>query len=268
MADNNDFAMGYAMGNDNSRGCGNGGYGWGGGMGEWIFGLIALGIFAGDGNGGGLFGGRNNGGNGALTRIDLSLNNLDSAVRGVQQGLCDGFYAMANNINALGMSVMQGFNGVDKSVCQLGYQTQSGFNALANQLSSCCCETQRSIDGIKYQMATDTCNVIQSTHNDTDRIIARLDAMESARKDELIAKQAAEIQALRFDKSQTAQNGYIDAVVNAAVARLQPPQPVPSYPVPAPYPYCLPVNSGYYGNGGYYGGCGNNGGCCGGNSCC
>lgn len=220
MADSNDFAMGYAMGNDNSRGCGNGGYGWGGGMGEWIFGLIALGLFVGDGNGG-LFGGRNNGSNGALTRIDLSLNNLDGAVRGVQQGLCDGFYAMANNINSLGMSVMQGFHGVDNAVCQLGYQTQSGLNALANQLSSCCCETQRSIDGIKYQMATDTCNIIQSTHNDTDRIIARLDAMENARKDELIAKQAAEIQALRFQQSQTAQNGYIDAIGNSIVARLQ-----------------------------------------------
>lgn len=48
MADNNDFAMGYAMGNDNSKG-NNGGWGYGaGGMwGEWIFAIIILAMFAG-----------------------------------------------------------------------------------------------------------------------------------------------------------------------------------------------------------------------------
>lgn len=47
----------------------------------------------------------------------------------------------------------------------------------------------------------------------------------------------AENQTLRFQASQTAQNGFIDAVGNTIVAQLRQPQPVPAYTVPAPYPY-------------------------------
>ena len=48
--------------------------------------------------------------NGVLTRADLSsgfsFNNLENAVRGIQQGICDSTYALNN-------SIMQGFHGVD-----------------------------------------------------------------------------------------------------------------------------------------------------------
>ena len=79
--------------------------------------------------------------------------------------------------------------------------------------------------------------------------------METARLQEKLAEQQAEIQNLRLAASQSAQNGYIDAIGNSIVARLKPPTPQPSYLVPAPYPYC--------GN--------NNNNCCGGNwnnGCC
>ena len=93
--------------------CNNGGYGFGGGFGEMLIAMIMLFLFpmffGGGMFGGGMWGGMGgwgNGGmmaaaNGALTRADLcsefNFNGLENAVRGVTQGLCDGFYAMQNS---------------------------------------------------------------------------------------------------------------------------------------------------------------------------
>ena len=110
----------------NSGNCGNG---WGGGFGEMLIAMIMLFLFPMffGGFGGGMWGGMGgwgNGGmmaaaNGALTRADLcsefNFNGLENAVRGVTQGLCDGFYAMQNSINGLGMNVMQGFSQAELS---------------------------------------------------------------------------------------------------------------------------------------------------------
>ena len=93
-------------GTANSNGNNNG---WGGDGAWWI---IVLFLFM-WGNGG--WGSGNNPGvQGALTRADLcaemNYGQLSDSVRGVTQGLCDGFYAMQNSINGLGMNVMQGFS--------------------------------------------------------------------------------------------------------------------------------------------------------------
>ena len=112
---------------------------------------------------------------------------------------------------AMNSSLMNGFHGVDNAICNLGYQTQQGFNTLGSQMAQCCCDTQRAIDNVNfttlqgfngiqnqisscccdtqrqiergfcdvgYNMATNTNNIIQSSHNDTDRVIAKLDSME------------------------------------------------------------------------------------------
>lgn len=268
-----DFATGYALGQDSNGNCCNNGS-FGGFFGEGIWAIIILGMIFGWGNGG--FGGWGGGinspaGQGALTRGDLcsefNFNNLENAVRGIQQGLCDGFYSQNT-------SLMNGFHGVDNAVCQLGYQTQQGFNSLGAQLADCCCTTQRAIDNAMFQtaqginsigtkidscccdtqrqiergfcdtnynLATNTTSIIQNAHNDTDRVIAKLDAMENARQQEKIQALQAENQALKFQASQTAQNAYLTANQEAQTAELIrriAPAPVPSYAVPAPYPYC------------------------------
>ena len=255
------MALGYALGQD-SNGSNNGSGMWGG-DGSWIFAflIIAL-IFGGNGWGWG-----NNGGNGAngagyqgaVTRSDLcsefNFNNLSRSVLGIQDGLCNGFYSMNNGMltgfNTLGSAVSNGFHGVDNSVCQLGYQNaqlingvntnmNNGFNgvtagltALGTQMASCCCDTQRQIERgfceTNYNAATNARDIIQTAHNDTDRIIARLDQMESTRQAEKIAALQNENQTLKFAASQEAQNNYL---VNALR-----PSPVPAFPVPAPYQF-------------------------------
>lgn len=242
-----DFAMGYAMGQDNNNNCNSGD--WFGGGGIW--GLLILALLFGWGGagfgGGGLFGGMfGGGGNGAFTRAAVAdgfqYNNIENGIRGIQQGLCDGFYAVNTGL-------LTGFNGVQGQIANL-----------AAQNASCCCETQRLVErgfcDVGYAMATNTSNIIQNSHSDTDRVIAKLDAMETARQAEKIDALRLENQTLKFQASQSAQNAFITANQEAQTAelirRLGRDCPVPAYVVPNPNCcYGNPVGVGYagYGNG-------------------
>ena len=233
MAD--DFGMGYALGQDS----GGGRDGMFGNDGWWAIILFAM-IFGWGRGGFGGFGG-GDGGGGALTRAELydgfALQNIDGAVRGVQQGICDSTYALNN-------SIMSGFHGVDNAVCNLGYNVQQGINNLGHQLSDCCCTTQRAIDGVNYNMSTQICGLQNTIQNSTRDIIDNQNASTRAVLDFLtqdkIATLTAENQSLKFQASQSAQNAFIVANQEAQTAELIrriAPMPVPSYTVPAPYPY-------------------------------
>ncbi len=271
----------------NNGNCGNG---WGGGFGEMLIAMIMLFLFPMffGGFGGGMWGGMGgwgNGGmmaaaNGALTRADLcsefNFNGLENAVRGVTQGLCDGFYAMQNSINGIGNMVMQTASQAELSranqqaalmqqLCNLGYQQKD-----------CCCETQRAIDGVKFTIAQEDCttrNLMQSNtrdviENQNANARAVLDALTAQRleaKDERIAAQAAQIQALQLSASQAQQNAAIGAMISASEAtilrRTGAECPTPAYVVQPPTPVNFPTNccgqfAGWSGNG-----CGGCGGC-------
>ena len=216
-----DLSLGYMMGQSEGN---NGGFG---GMGDGWLGLILFAMIFGWGRGG--FGGGGFGGGGgcgceAAVSSGFALNGLENGIRGIQQGLCDGFYAVNTGL-------------------------LTGFNGIQSQLASCCCETQRGIDGVKYEMATGLCGL-----NNTINGVAR-DLMENQNAgvrsildfltQDKISSLQAENQALKFRISQSEQNDYIAATQNAQTAELIrriAPMPVPSYAVPAPYPYC---GSGY-----------------------
>lgn len=275
----NDFTMPVAPlygGNAN-----NGMGGWGDG-GWWIL-IVLLALFGGYGNGFGGWGGNGAGLNGALTRgelcQDFNFNNLDSAVRSVQSGLCDGFYAVntsvlngfhgvdnaictlgyqnAQLINGVQMQVANEFRGTDNAICTLGYQMQQGQNALSTQIADCCCRTQSNLKDIQFQNAQDTCAIQNTIQNTTRDVIDNqncntrqiLDFLVNSRMEDL----QAENQALRLSASQTAQNEYL-------LSQLKPcPQPA--------YITCNPFTGQYGGYGyngyGYNNGCGCNSGCCG-----
>ena len=271
---------------------GNGGNGMFGGDGWWAIIIFAL-IFGWGRGGYGGFGGGNGGGaeSGALTRgelcQDMNFQSLENAVRGVQSGLCDGFYAMntgmLNGFNGIQNTLCSGFaelaalgnsntNAVQQSINAMNIsnlQTANAQNiaalqnqnALQTQIADCCCKGQtgqmqiaNQIERVgcdtNYNMATNTTAIIQNAHNDTDRVLARLDAMENARKDETIASLRTQLAACG-DQSTA---NYIINQVRGIVA----PTPVPAYPASSPCglgnwsPAVLA--NGY----GYNGGCGCN----------
>lgn len=276
MGENN-FAEGYAIGRDS----GNNNNGWGGDNAWWIVILLIFG-WCGLGNwGNGSFGG-NGGASGALTRADLcqdmNFQNLESGVRGIQQGLCDGFYAqnttMLQGFNGLQNSMNQGFNGINTALVTNGYENRIAVNGVATQLAECCCETQQAIQanttqGVmntaaiqgqikdcccdiekmnlqnRYETAQNQCATLQAIDNVGDKIINYLNAQQ-------YQNMRDENQALRLAASQAAQNQYI-------VEQLRP-SAVPSYTVPNPftgaYGYTT-YNTGY----GCGTGCGNGCGC-------
>ena len=267
---------------------GMGGYGNGMfGGGDWFAWIILLLLFGGRGWGNGW--GNESSCCAPATCADLQRGfdnqSVQNKLNGLENGLCDGFYAQNTNI-------LNGFHGVDNAVCQLGYQTQQGFSTLGAQLADCCCTTQRAIDHANFQtaqglnnigskidscccetqrqiergfcdtnynLATNTTAIIQNAHNDTDRVIAKLNDMESARQAEKIAALQAENQSLKFAASQNAQNSYLTATMDAnqaeLIRRLGRDCPVPAYVVPNPNCcYGTPV-------GVMNGGCGCNNGC-------
>ena len=251
----NDFGIGYAVGRDTNN-CGYGG-GYGNGMfgGDFAWWIIILLIFGWGGNGYG-FGGGFGGGHCASpcatqadVRAAVDQQTLISKLDNQTYGLADSTYALNNTITA-------GFHGVDNALCSLGYNMQAGFNGLQHSIDSCCCTTQRAIDSVKYENAKNTCDIIRAGQDNTRAILDFLTT-------DKISTLTAENQALKFAASQSAQNAFISATIDASQAtllrRLGAECPQPAYVVQPPQPVTFATNccgganvAGY----GYNGGCG------------
>lgn len=301
------------------------GYGNGGGMGGWGDDWIALAIIAmifgygnfGMGGMGGMgmfwpfmmggfggFGGNGAGFQGALTRSDMcdefNAQNTLNGIRGLEQGLCNGFYNVSSEL-------ANGFHGVDNAICSLGYQTQQGFNqatianmqgnfalqqavndntvagmqntnALSTQLAECCCNNRIGQMQIQNQMAADTCAITNQANTNTRDIIdsqnagfrAILDKMcqqELAAKDATIAAQNQRIFGLELAGSQASQNATLMAAMDANKAEILRKTgaecPTAAYIVQPPQPVTFPTNCCGTVNyaGNGCGGCGNGCGC-------
>ena len=206
------------------------GYGWGGGMWfAWI--LILFVLMGGWGNG---FGGRN-----AQAGFDVAsqfdYQDIKNGIRGIQQGLCDGFYAQNT-------TMLQGFNGMQRDLCQGFAAVNAGINENRFAQQQCCCENLRALDNVRYENAQNTCAITTNATGNTQKILDKLCQMEANAKDQRIADLTASLQAANGQISQLSQTANI---INAVI-----PRPVPAYNVQSPY-----VGTGYaYGCG--CGGCG------------
>lgn len=241
MADNgNDFLTGYLSGQNENRSTGGlFGNGW-----EGIIGLIVILALLGGGFGMGGFGGFGGGAGlqGMATRADINagfqFNDLQNSVRGIERGLCDGFYSV-----------------------------QGGFNTLSSQLAQCCCDNRAAIADLKYTIATEDCATRNTIQNNTRDIIDSQNAGTRAILDFLtqdkIATLTAENQSLKFAASQANQNAFITANQEAQTAtllrRLGADCPTPAYVVQPPTPVHFPTNNcGTFSGWGNGCGCGNN----------
>lgn len=222
--------------------CGNNG-GWGGNMGEWILGIIALGML---GNGGmfGGFGGANgemafmypwiaNGQQEIMTNTNNGFDTLHlsnqlegnrDAINSLQLQLCgccndmqqtvsNGFYnaeiAAANRQMA---NMNQNFNNQ--------ISTLQGFNGLQKSLDTCCCEnrlatcqTQNIVQNegnqTRFADANNTRDIITNATANTQAILDKLCQLELSAKQDKINDLERQNLMLNLDKSQTAQNAFI-----------------------------------------------------------
>ena len=159
----------------------------GGGVNEWMNNpfiyLVWLALL---GNNGGIFG--NRGGaealQGAITRSDLfeGFNNqeVNNQLRGITNGLCDGFYATRQGISDLGYAV-----------------------------KDCCCTTNRNIDAVRFENAQNTCAITNAIHaeGETTRALINANMIQDLR-DKLEARDR-DILMRDFQLSQLAQNATL-----------------------------------------------------------
>ena len=161
-----DFAMGYALGQDNNNSRGNGND-WFGGGGIW--GLLILALLFGWG-GGGLGGwGWGNRGNDALTRAEMQqgfdTQEITRKLDGLSYGMCDGFYAQNT-------TMLNGFSGVTSAVRDAQFAAQQ-----------CCCETNRNIDSVRYDAQKNTCDITTAIHaeGEATRALIQKNEMQNLR---------------------------------------------------------------------------------------
>ena len=216
------------------------GTGFGDGDGAWW--LLLLFLFAGWGNGG--YGGNLGGGNiRDAVSYGFDINNLENGIRGLEHGLCDGFYDMNT-------SLLTGFSNVTMGNMQNTNAITSQLSNMAAQNAACCCETERLIERglceVNYNILT------QANATNTNIANAARDIMENNNNgvraildfltQDKIANLQAENQALRLTASQQAQNAFL-------LDQLGTKAPIPAYMVANPY-----ANYGCGMN--YYAGCG------------
>ena len=224
---------------------------------------------------GGIFGNRGGYGSGSggdcapatCSELFDGFNNQDvnGQLRGITQGICDGFYAVntgiLQNANAIQSSLCQGFNGVNSNISNLGYQLsqcccetdktimqnsfqiQAGLIALSTQIAQSCCDT-------RYDMASQFCDTRNTIQNTTRDIIDNQNNNTRAILDFMVQSQMsdkdAQIAALTAQLSQSNQNAVIGARIDSAVAevlrRTGNDCPTAAYIVQPPTPVNFPVN--------------------------
>lgn len=150
---------------------------------------------------------------GAITRSDLfeGFNNQDvnGQLRGITNGICDGFYATNN-------SLKDGFFGVQSALAD---------NRFAQQ--NCCCEISRNVDGIRAENYKNTCEITTAIHNEGELTRALINENTTQALRDKLADTDRDLQTARFQLSQQAQNSTL---INALR-----PCPIPAYLACSPY---------------------------------
>jgi hypothetical protein len=134
---------------------------------------------------GGIFGG-NRGAElqGTITRSDLfeGFNNQDvnGQLRGLTNGMCDGFYA-----------------------------TRQGISELGFAMKDCCCTTNRNIDAVRYEGAQNTCTITNAIHAEGEATRALINANVMQELRDKLAERDRDVLIRDFQLSQQVQNAYL-----------------------------------------------------------
>lgn len=241
---------------------------------DWAWIIILL-LFGWGRNG---WGGNGNGTNGGVVDgyvLASDFSNIERKIDGVNNGVCDGFYAinstLLNGFAGVNQNMNTGFQTAELSranqqaaimqqlnnmqaqntqcccdtraaIKDVGTQSVMNTGAIQQQIERCCCETEKMNLQNRFDNQSYNCNTLQAIDKLGDRII---DYMASEKTQAL----RDENQTLKLAASQANQNEVLKSYVSGQFAYYNP-RPVPSYGVPAPYPYCYTNN-----------GCGCNSGC-------
>lgn len=217
--------------------------GWGGNMGEWILGIIALGML---GNGGmfGGFGGANgemafmypwiangqqeimNNTNNGFDTLHLSnqVEGVRDALGNISTQICGSTADIVSAVNTTAYSAE--IAAANRQIANMNQNfnnqiaTLQGFNGLQKSLDQCCCENrlatcqtqnivQNEANQTRFADANNTRDIITNATANTQAILDKLCQLELDAKNDKINDLERQNLMLSLDKSQTAQNAFI-----------------------------------------------------------
>lgn len=184
----------------------------GGGMNAWNSNPIWAIVFLAALRNGGLFGGDGNGYQSQLSQIQDSLNTnhgntlLMDAIKGNQTAISQlastigcNHNAVVAAINSVQSSIAQVANQVGMSGLQVINAVQSGNAALTSTLQSCCCDVKTLVTNLNYEGRLadqqQTAFLGGKIDSQTASVLAKIDAIEDARKDREISSLTAQLTA-------------------------------------------------------------------------
>ena len=137
------------------------------------------------GGGNGLFGNRGDAAvQGAITRSDLfeGFNNQDvnGQLRGITNGIADGFYA-----------------------------TRQGITELGYGMKDCCCGINRNIDAVRYEGAQNTCAITNAIHAEGEATRALINANTMQELRDRLEARDRDVMVRDFQLSQLAQTSSL-----------------------------------------------------------
>lgn len=199
-----------------------------GGNGAWWI-LILFFLFAGGGWGG--FGNR---GENLATSADVQRGFDTQAIvgklDGINNGLCDGFYAMNTGM-------LNGFHGVDNALCSGFYSVNNSIQQARFDNQQCCCETNRNIDSVRSEAYKNTCEITTAIHNEGEQTRALINSNTMQALRDKLADKDRDLQTANFQLSQQAQNATLIGALR--------PFPQPAYITCSPYTAMNGYGCGY-----------------------
>ena len=74
-------------------------------------------------------------------QLDSGFDRIGNRIENVNNGICDGFYAMntgmLNGFSGVQQAMCQGFSGINQAIATNGYETRLETQNLASQLANC-----------------------------------------------------------------------------------------------------------------------------------
>lgn len=195
------------------------------------------------------WGGNGNWGNRGSSPVEQQLSNdfvysnLNSQIRGVNEGmiqgfsginasLASGFNSVTGAISAASAFTGERLNGIERGLCNMGYE-------LSNKISDCCCNTQKAIQQFGYENQLGILNQTNAINQSINALSNKVDAQTAtmihefcnikSREDQ---RQITELTA-QLNDSKTAnlianQTANITAQLGA-IASTIPAKPMPAY---------------------------------------
>lgn len=204
----------------------NGGFGFGGGFGNWgamgmMNGMYGMGIDY-------LYPWLNNSehiSDGFRSQqLTSQLGDLQNSVTtgfgNVQTSLCNGFAGVNATVNGAQNAISQQLYTNQLADLERSYASQTatvgGLTNLSQQLATCCCENKAATADVKYTIATEACNTRAANTANTQAILDKLCQLELdgvkaqvEAKNDRIAELQTQLNMANLAASQTAQNAFI-----------------------------------------------------------